>query len=291
MDQQFQHLNDTCSCSGKQCSKCSVLLCCLSFNRARNKSGLYSYCRSCQSEYKKKHYRNHAEEHKQYAKEYHQKHRDEILPKMKAYRDGQKGLRSAKFKEWYRNHQEYMQSYNKVYRQKHLEHIRRRHAEYARQNKEKVDSTARKWREARAEHIREQRRVRYESRAEEFRQWRRDSYKANPEYYRAISRKWAKNHPESRRRLMHTRRARIANAEGSYTLEEWQELKRFYDYRCLCCGQQEPDISLTVDHVQPITRGGSNFIDNIQPLCHSCNASKGTRHIDYRTKNLREEGA
>jgi 5-methylcytosine-specific restriction endonuclease McrA len=39
---------------------------------------------------------------------------------------------------------------------------------------------------------------------------------------------------------------------------------------------------LTEDHVVPLSLGGSNDIDNIQPLCKSCNSSKRGRHIDYR---------
>jgi 5-methylcytosine-specific restriction endonuclease McrA len=49
----------------------------------------------------------------------------------------------------------------------------------------------------------------------------------------------------------------------------------------LCCGR--PDVKLTQDHVVPLARGGSNLIDNIQPLCASCNSSKGTQTIDYRS--------
>jgi 5-methylcytosine-specific restriction endonuclease McrA len=52
-----------------------------------------------------------------------------------------------------------------------------------------------------------------------------------------------------------------------------------YNGKCLRCSQAKP---LTVDHVMPLSMGGTNDIANIQPLCHACNASKGTRTIDYR---------
>jgi 5-methylcytosine-specific restriction endonuclease McrA len=78
-------------------------------------------------------------------------------------------------------------------------------------------------------------------------------------------------------------RARRAGVEGTLTLEGWRKVKEFFNYTCLRCGKREPEIKLTPDHVMPIAKHGSNTIDNIQPLCGSCNSSKGGRQkIDYR---------
>lgn len=48
---------------------------------------------------------------------------------------------------------------------------------------------------------------------------------------------------------------------------------------CLRCGSDE---HITLDHVVPVSRGGKNTISNLQPLCRSCNSTKGTKTIDYR---------
>jgi 5-methylcytosine-specific restriction endonuclease McrA len=75
------------------------------------------------------------------------------------------------------------------------------------------------------------------------------------------------------------RRARLRKNGGSYSAREWEELQARYGYRCLACGERKP---LTPDHVVPLARKGRNDIGNIQPLCLSCNCSKGTKTIDYR---------
>jgi 5-methylcytosine-specific restriction endonuclease McrA len=69
------------------------------------------------------------------------------------------------------------------------------------------------------------------------------------------------------------------SAEGSYTQDEWEALCVRYDYKCLSCRKKKP---LTVDHIKPLSKGGTNYIDNIQPLCKPCNSSKGNKTIDYR---------
>lgn len=74
----------------------------------------------------------------------------------------------------------------------------------------------------------------------------------------------------------------IARNGGSHTAAEWRELKARYDYRCVCCGQREPDVSLHKDHVIPVSCGGRNDIQNLQPLCQSCNSAKRTKTMDFR---------
>lgn len=94
--------------------------------------------------------------------------------------------------------------------------------------------------------------------------------------------RWAKANPEKRRVYTKNRRNNKLGASGKFSSEEWGALCRKYDNRCLACGKKT---RLTVDHVVPISVGGSNDISNIQPLCVSCNSRKGTKVIDYRTKS------
>jgi 5-methylcytosine-specific restriction endonuclease McrA len=78
------------------------------------------------------------------------------------------------------------------------------------------------------------------------------------------------------------RRAKEKNAKGSFTLEEWQDLLKKFNHVCPMCRLKEPEIKLTVDHIIPISIGGTNYISNIQPLCKVCNSIKGIKTIDLR---------
>ncbi len=68
---------------------------------------------------------------------------------------------------------------------------------------------------------------------------------------------------------------------GIHTTEEWIALKKRYNYICPCCGVGEPKIKLVRDHVVALYIGGTDDIDNIQPLCISCNAKKHIKTIFY----------
>lgn len=61
---------------------------------------------------------------------------------------------------------------------------------------------------------------------------------------------------------------------------EWETMKDLFLNRCVKCGADEP---LQADHVIPYSKGGGLGINNIQPLCKTCNSGKGNRSsLDYR---------
>ena len=96
------------------------------------------------------------------------------------------------------------------------------------------------------------------------------------------------NHPQWKGGLnpMYVRKQRININGGTHTMAEWEALKVRYRYMCLCCKKTEPDITLTRDHIIPLSKGGSDAIENIQPLCRSCNSRKHVK-VKYFKADLR----
>lgn len=101
-------------------------------------------------------------------------------------------------------------------------------------------------------------------------------------YNSAKGKAWLAANQTENRAKSHRARIKSLGAEGTFSGEEWETLKAQYDNRCVSCRKQEPEINLEADHVLPLAVGGSGSIENIQPLCRSCNAKKRTKHIDYR---------
>lgn len=102
------------------------------------------------------------------------------------------------------------------------------------------------------------------------------------ELHREGARRWRKTPlgREASRSQRHVRRAMKYNNGGRFTAREWLNLKARYNNTCLRC--KRTDVPLEADHIKPLSKGGSNSIDNIQPLCAKCNNWKATQEIDYR---------
>jgi 5-methylcytosine-specific restriction endonuclease McrA len=52
-------------------------------------------------------------------------------------------------------------------------------------------------------------------------------------------------------------------------------------WHCRVCGKELTKDTVTIDHIVPVSRGGTNDIENLQPMCHSCNSRKGNRPMNY----------
>lgn len=61
-------------------------------------------------------------------------------------------------------------------------------------------------------------------------------------------------------------------------------------FTCTYCGKPGTDVELQVDHIIPVSKGGSNHIANLTTACRYCNQSKGNRIVSQTTTETHNGG-
>ena len=51
------------------------------------------------------------------------------------------------------------------------------------------------------------------------------------------------------------------------------------EYKCHYCTKQLTRFTATLDHIQPVSRGGDNSYDNLMTACLHCNSQRGSRPV------------
>jgi 5-methylcytosine-specific restriction endonuclease McrA len=88
--------------------------------------------------------------------------------------------------------------------------------------------------------------------------------------------RWKRDNREMTRTSNQQARARnYETAINTLTSIEWQWILEKYDFCCAYCGKRGE--GLTPDHIEPLSRGGANYLSNIVPACGPCNLHKGAR--------------
>ena len=187
--------------------------------------------------------------------------RDRILEESKKYYAENRDQKIKYRKEYYARNASAIAIKDRIYREANREHIACRKAEYSKRNAEKIKEYRYKKRDISAAVFKAYR----EKNAEKIRESAKAYRAANPE-------KMAEN--------WRNRRARKRSAEGSHTSADIRAI--FLAQRGLCAncetklfksGKQK----YHVDHIMPLSRGGSNWPSNLQCLCPACNLSKNAK--------------
>lgn len=118
---------------------------------------------------------------------------------------------------------------------------------------------------------------------------KRRHYKANKATYRAKAKALYYASPEYREMNKAWTRAYRARQRGNGGLHSPSDLRAIFNRqagRCPYC--KEELVRYHVDHIHPLSRGGSNAPGNLQLLCGYCNRSKGSRTHEEHRAYLRE---
>jgi len=232
----------------KICSKCGEEKQVTEFSRdyrAKDKIKYLAACKECMRAYSRQHTKDNAEHERERKRKWHEAHPEYI-------------------KGWQERNREHMREHDRLYYLEHREENNARSRAYRRENAERLKQYGRQYR---LEHREECRIVEKHYKQE------------HKKETRARIDEWRRCNPGKTQEYLARRRALEMGAEGSYTADDWTAILDKYGHKCLACGTTE---NISVDHVIPLRKGGSNYPHNLQPLCVSCNSSKKNRYIEYR---------
>lgn len=165
---------------------------------------------------------------------------------------------------------------SRMRREANPERERARVNRYRAENPEKVRESNRRYRTENREKINAYYRNYYSQNTEKVLESTRRYAAEHPEVRRKASKNYRLNHPEKPRIATQRRRALKRAAAGCHTPADIRDQYIRQRGRCYYCGCTLND-NYQIDHVVPLTRGGSNDMSNIVVTCPTCNQSKNNK--------------
>jgi 5-methylcytosine-specific restriction endonuclease McrA len=101
----------------------------------------------------------------------------------------------------------------------------------------------------------------------------------SPEKERAQNRRWREGNPFVVAMTAARNRARELKVESTLTAGEWRDVVERANFICHICGDEvcfeigSPN-RLSLDHVIPLSRGGTNVKENVAPAHNRCNKAR-----------------
>lgn len=169
--------------------------------------------------------------------------------------------------------------YNRTFYEKDPDHVRElwrlgaarnreRRSEYAKryraENSEKVKADNKRWRLKNAERIKLY-----------MREYSPKWSELNADKRRAAVKRWRVKHPQKAHHSTQAYWARKKGAEGRHSFAEQQALLKSQRNLCFYCGTKLAKYH--VDHFVPLSRGGTDYIENIRIACPTCNCRKSDK--------------
>ncbi len=278
----------------KICTKCGTEKDLSNFVKSKlGKYGKSSQCKSCD----KLRRSQHRVEYSEYAKQYRQANSQSIAESKKQWAIKNKDRVATKKKTWVEQNRDYVKNKAKMYHDKHRERRLLQLKEYRDKNKSRIAEWKKQWVARNQDHVVTQSKL--------YRELHREQILQNHKIYRESNRAsvslrkkiWAQNNPIKASRIAkrykqtqkgknaaikgnNTRRARLAKVEGTYSVKYIDMLFENQLGKCVYCETKLITAGRDkyhIDHIFPISKGGSNWPENLQLLCKKCNLSKGSK--------------
>lgn len=152
--------------------------------------------------------------------------------------------------------------------------------EYRERAKDKISETKRAYYEKNRESALEYLDQYRKNNPEKCKKWSRDYYLRNSEKLKQAASNYRSENPALVSALKHARRAKIKRSEGSHGKDDILNLLAKQKEKCASCSvklKKSGNGIYHVDHIYPISKGGSNWPSNLQLLCPTCNLRKNAK--------------
>ena len=84
-------------------------------------------------------------------------------------------------------------------------------------------------------------------------------------------------HRKSLEKLANGGNTKVKRRKTNFTKSIRHEVFKRDGYKCCECSKTKEETSLEIDHIIPISRGGTDELENLQTLCTACNLAKSNR--------------
>ena len=193
--------------------------------------------------------------------EYRKKHSEKIKEKKRVeYQESSEKVRQRS-RDWYRANKEHacIVARKNVLRKR--DYVLARQKEWYLRNKERILAKASEYRKINSFYIS---------------QWHAKWRSSNKAKIASLNRRYYIANKDKCYRHSAIRRARKQNAEGGHTKADILRILAAQKCKCIVC-RTNIEKCYTVDHIVPLSRGGSDNPENLQMVCKSCNSKKGAK--------------
>lgn len=159
------------------------------------------------------------------------------------------------------------------YRIDNKERLKELNSIWQKANPEKCNANTAKWQKLNTKKCSEKSRIWRSKNTERSKEIDKRFKEKNPDRVKLWAKRWRENNKD--RCLVHwrNRHARKKSAEGKYNFEDIQFLLANQKHKCASCLLSVKKV-YHVDHIHPLSKGGTNWPDNLQILCPDCNLRK-----------------
>lgn len=234
----------------KKCNKCGETKNKNEFHKEkRSKDGYSGKCSKCTREYQqinKELYKEQRKEHYQKNKKVSAQYYHDNKEHYYKYRCDNKEEINFRYKQWYLNNKTKVREYAKKYKQDNKKAFDDYHKKYDLDNKETIKIYQKKY------------------------------CLDNQKYLSIYKKQYKKENMESFRIYAQNRRSRKKSLTSTLTIQQWENIKHYFDNKCCYCGKELP---LAQDHFVSVKNNGEYTLNNILPSCKHCNSSKGPKEF------------